>query len=245
MDGPLSPVAFAVACVVVVVGACVQGTLGFGLGLIAAPVLAFLDPDLVPAPLLMLALLLTIVVAFRERGALDWRGLKWAFFGRVPGSILGTIAIVWLPEQWMLVVFSLMIISGVVLSAAGWRVTPTGGTLFGAGALSGFMGSLTSVGGPPMALVYQRHSGAQLRSTLALFFTFGTMLSLALLAVAGELHVADVGRAARLLPAMLVGLVLSRHASRWLDRGYTRTAILVFSGVVALALLVVTVVTWS
>jgi len=241
----MSILAFAVACLAVVAGATVQGTLGFGLGLIAAPVLALLDPDLVPAPLLMLALLLTIVVAFRERGALDWRGLKWAFLGRVPGSILGTVAIVWLPEQWMLVLFSLLILTGVVLSAAGWTITPTDGTLFGAGAMSGFMGSLTSVGGPPMALVYQRHSGAQLRATLALFFTFGAMLSLTLLAIAGELHAADFGRAAKLLPAMLLGLALSRSASRWLDRGYTRTAILVFSGVVAAALLVITVVTWN
>lgn len=241
----MSPIAFAVACLAVVIGACVQGSLGFGLGLIAAPVLALLDPDLVPAPLLMLALPLTIAVAYRERRALDWRGLKWAFLGRVPGSILGTIAIVWLPEQWMLVVFSVLIITGVGLSAAGWTVTPTGGTLFGAGAMSGFMGSLTSVGGPPMALVYQRHSGAQLRATLALFFTFGALVSLLLLAVAGELHVADFGRAGQLLPAMLFGLALSRFASRWLDRGYTRTAILVFSGLVALALLVATLITWS
>ena len=241
----MSPIAFAVACLAVAVGACVQGSLGFGLGLVAAPVLALLDPDLVPAPLLLLALLLTIAGAYRERRALDWRGLKWAFLGRVPGSILGTAAIVWLPEQWMLVVFSVLIITGVVLSAAGWTVAPTGVTLFGAGAMSGFMGSVTSVGGPPMALVYQRHSGAQLRATLALFFTFGSLLSLLLLAVAGELHAADLGRAGQLLPAMLLGLALSRLGSRWLDRGYTRTAILVFSGVVALGLLVATVITWS
>jgi hypothetical protein len=241
----MSSIDFAVACVAVVIGACVQGSLGFGLGLIAAPVLALLDPDLVPAPLLMLALLLTIGVAFRERKALDWRGLKWAFAGRVPGSILGTVAIVWLPEQWMLVLFSLLIIIGVVLSAAGWTVVPTSPALFGAGAMSGFMGSLTSVGGPPMALVYQRHSGAQLRATLALFFTFGALLSLLLLAIAGKAHTEDVGRALQLLPAMLVGFWLSRHASGWLDRGYTRPAILVFSGLVAVTLLAVTLLTWD
>lgn len=236
---------FVLACVAVVIGACVQGSLGFGLGLIGAPVLALLDPDLVPAPLLMLALLLTIGVTVRERAMLDWRGLKWAFLGRVPGSILGTVAIVWLPEQWMLVLFSLLIIVGVVLSAAGGHVSPTGPVLFGAGAMSGFMGSLTSVGGPPMALVYQRHSGAQMRAALALFFTFGALLSLALLGVAGEVHAADFSRAFTLLPAMLLGFGLSHWAARWLDRGYTRTAILWFSGLVAGCLLVVTVVGWD
>ena len=57
---------FVVACVAVFVGSCVQGSLGFGLGLIAAPVLAFVDPDLVPGPVLMLALVLTVAVASRD-----------------------------------------------------------------------------------------------------------------------------------------------------------------------------------
>jgi uncharacterized membrane protein YfcA len=241
----LSLTAFTIACTVVALGTCVQASLGFGLGLIAAPVLAFLDADFVPGPVLILALALTIVVARRERGALDWRGLKWAFLGRVPGSVLGIVAIVWLPEQWMLVLFSILILSGVLLSAAGWTVDPTKPALFGAGATSGFMGSLTSVGGPPMALLYQRHSGPQLRATLAAFFTFGATLSLVLLVVAGEVHTADIGRAGSLLPAMLVGLALSHKASRWLDGGHIRTAILVFSGFVASALLVTTIVTWN
>ena len=241
----MTPGQYAIAFAVVVVGSCVQGTLGFGLGLIAAPVLAFIDRDFVPAPVLMLALVLTITVANRERGALDWRGLKWAFLGRVPGSVLGTFAVVWLSEQWLLVLFALLIITGVVLSAAGLRIEPTGPVLFGAGLTSGFMGSLTSVGGPPMALVYQRHTGAQLRATLAAFFTFGAMLSLVLLGVAGHVHPADFRRAALLLPAVVAGLFLSRWASRWLDRGYTRPTILVFSATVAAALLVTTVINWS
>jgi uncharacterized membrane protein YfcA len=236
---------FVVACAVVAVGSCIQGALGFGLGLIAAPVLALLDPDFVPGPLLMLALALTIVVASRERGSLDWRGLKWAFLGRVPGSVLGIVAVVWLPEQWMLVLFSVLILTGVALSVAGWTVQPTKPALFGAGATSGFMGSLTSVGGPPMALLYQRHTGAQLRATLAAFFTFGATLSLLLLAIAGELHGADIGRAGLLLPAMLLGLLVSRWTTRWLDGGHVRTAVLGFSGFVAVALLVATIVGWD
>jgi uncharacterized membrane protein YfcA len=236
---------YAVACAIVVIGACVQGSLGFGLGLIAAPVLALLDRNFVPVPVLMLAFALTIVVAFRERAELDWRGIKWAFLGRVPGSLLGTFAVVWLPEKWLLIVFASLILSGVALSAAGLRIQPTRTVLFSAGLTSGFMGSLTSVGGPPMALVYQRHSGAQLRATLALFFTFGAFVSLALLGIAGQVESGDFGRAGLLLPPLAVGLLLSRRASRLLDRGYTRPVILAFSAVVATALLITTVVHWS
>jgi hypothetical protein len=44
---------------------------------------------------------------------------------------------------------------------------------------------------------------------------------------------------------MLVGLAMSRKASPWLDGGHIRTAILIFSGVVATALLVTTIATWN
>ena len=43
------------------------------------------------------------------------------------------------------------------------------------------MGSITSIGGPPMALVYQHRTGPELRATLALFFVFGSSLSILLL----------------------------------------------------------------
>ena len=227
-----------VAAVAVAVGACAQGSFGFGLGLVAAPVLALTDDRLVPGPLLMVALVLTGLVALRERGGLDWRGIRWAIVGRIPGSILGAVAVVTLPERGLVIVFAVLVLAGVGLSVAGWDVEPTRTTLFSAGAASGLMGSITSIGGPPMALVYQRRSGPELRSTLALFFLFGSALSIGLLVLAGEIGRNDVGRAAWLLPPMLVGYLASRIVSSHLDRGRTRTAILVFSAVSSVALLV-------
>ena len=229
----------AVACAVVAFGACAQGSFGFGLGLIAAPVLALIDDELVPGPLLMVALALTILVAFRERAVLDVRAVRWALIGRVPGTVLGTLSVVALPERGLIILFAVLVLAGVALSALGWSIEPTSPALFSAGAASGFMGSVTSIGGPPMALVYQRRSGSELRSSLALFFTFGTALSILLLSIAGEIHLRDVGRAVVLVPPMLVGYAASRYVSRWLDRGRTRAALLAVSAAASVTLLVV------
>jgi uncharacterized protein len=92
-------VELAIAIAIVGVASCVQASLGFGLGLLAAPVLALVDDRLVPGPLLIIALVLTLLVALRERGGLDWGGVKWAVAGRVPGSVLGTIAVVASPTD--------------------------------------------------------------------------------------------------------------------------------------------------
>lgn len=233
----MTAVELAIACAIVALAACAQGSLGFGLGLIAAPVLAIIDDRLVPGPLLIVALGLTVLVARRERGGLDWAGVKWAVVGRVPGSLLGVAAVVALSERLLIVVFAVLVLSAVLLSAAGWKVTPTSPALFVAGLASGLMGSITSIGGPPMAIVYQNRSGPELRATLALYFVFGSALSIALLSIVGEIGIADVGLAAVLAPAVLAGYFGSRLASAWLDRGFVRPAVLWFSGAACAALL--------
>jgi uncharacterized protein len=234
----VTPIEWTVALGAVFAGACAQGTLGFGLGLLAAPVLALIDVRFVPGPLLIVALVLTVLVARRERGMLDWKGVRWAVIGRVPGSIVGVAAVAVLPDSTLAMVFAALVLAGVLLSAGGWQIEPTGPTLFTAGAASGLMGTVTTIGGPPMALVYQRRTGAQLRSSLALFFVFGAALSTVLLAAAGEIVLRDVAWAAALVPPMLLGFSASRSLARVLDRGFIRPAVLGFSGAASVALLV-------
>jgi uncharacterized membrane protein YfcA len=130
------------------------------------------------------------------------------------------------------------VLAAVALSLAGWTLRPDPPTLLGAGATSGFMGTVTSIGGPPMALVYQRHTGAQLRATLALFFLIGAAFSLLVLSVAGQFGTEELSLGLLLVPGMIAGFLLSRVAAHYLDRGYTRMAVLAFSTAASIALLV-------
>ena len=203
-----------------------------------APILALLDPNLVPGPLLFAVLPLTIMVARRERGALDFRGVRWALVGRLPGTIVGSLAVAGLPERPLAVLLGSLVLIAVGISVAGWSVQPTTGTLLGAGLMSGFMGTATSIGGPPIALLYQRHSGPQLRSTLAAYFVVGGMFSLAALSWAGEFGMTELRAGLVLLPGVLVGFLGSAALGRLIDRGYTRPAVLAFSGAAAVVLMI-------
>lgn len=229
---------FAVALVVVGIAALAQGSIGFGFGTLAAPVLALLDEELVPGSVLVLGFTVAAYVAWTERGALDWHGIRWALLGRVVGSIGGAYAVTLLSHDALAVVLAVIVLVAVAISVSRWHVRPTPATLAGAGTLSGVMGTLTSVGGPPMALVYQREQAAKLRSTLAGFFLFGAGLGLVTLTVSGELGGRELGRGLVLLPGLAVGLAVSRWAARWLDRGWTRPLVLAMSGVAATILLV-------
>lgn len=234
----MSLVGYLIAIGAVTVGACIQGTLGFGLGLIAAPVLALVDKDLIPGPLLLIGVATTTTVFLRERGSVDWRGMKWAIVGRVAGTAIGAWAVVAFSKDALIVALSFSVILGVVMSVAGWNFRPTTPSLIGAGTLSGIMGTLTSIGGPPMALVYQKESAQRLRSTLAGFFLVGATLSVASLFAGGEFGWHELRLGLALIPGLVLGLGSSRKVARFLDNRYTRPAVLGFSALSSLTLLI-------
>lgn len=234
----MSGLEISVAVLATLLGALVHGSVGFGMNLIAAPILVLLDPAFVPGPALVAALVVTVLVAWRERNSMDVRGVRWAIVGRVPGSVLGALIVVVLPQQELALALAAAVLIGVVVSAGGWYLPLRGPTLFGAGATSGLMATVTSIGGPPMALVYQREGGPRVRGTLSGFFVLGACLSLVLLAVVGRFGVDQVQRAGILLPGLLIGFAASRRTAPYLDSGYTRPAVLLLSSASAGAVFV-------
>lgn len=218
-----------IAVSAVATGAVIQGSVGLGLGLLAAPILALIDPRLIPGPLLFAALGLTILVSRREWQAIDFSGLKWALTGRVAGTLLAGLTLVAVPKRDLAFIFGALILVAVALTASGMSWPPTARNLILAGFLSGLMGTLVSIGGPPMALVYQRASGPRLRGTLSSFFVVGATLSLIMLGLVGRFGLQELIWGSILLPGTLLGFAISNRTAPLLDRGYTRSAVLIIS----------------
>ncbi|MDH6622434.1 hypothetical protein M2271_000221 [Streptomyces sp. LBL] len=75
------------------VGALFQVSIGFGLGLSAAPVIAIVDPSLTPVVVVvLLAIGVTATVLMLDGGHADLRGAGWALVGLTTwgGPSLGT-----------------------------------------------------------------------------------------------------------------------------------------------------------
>ena len=228
---------YVLAIFVVAVGAMIQGSLGFGLGLVSAPALALIDATFIPGPLLLVGVAVTLTVFLRERGAVDWKGMKWAIFGRVVGTIAGGWAVVAFSKDAVIVLVAVLVLAGVLMTSIGWKIKTNRITLSTAGIVSGVMGTLTSVGGPPMALVYQRETAQKLRATLAGFFLVGATFSLLTLAVSGGMSQHDFALGALMLPGYVIGMIANRWASKFLDKGYSRVAVLTFSALSSVVLL--------
>jgi uncharacterized membrane protein YfcA len=234
----VEPAVLLVAGVAVLIGAAVQGSVGLGLGLLAAPVFALLDPTLVPGTILLTSSLLPLLTSLRERQDVDWRGLGWALLGRAPGTAVGVYVVATQPPSTTALVVAVVVLGAVGLSVTTWEARPTPRALVVAGVFSGVGGTATSVGGPPVALLYQRSDGPTLRATMGMYFLIGNVSSVSALALAGQIGERDLGRAALLLPFLLCGFLLSGPLRRHVDGGRLRLVVLVVSAASAVLLVV-------
>lgn len=228
----------AAATAVIALGSFVQGSVGFGANLIAAPVLVLLDPRFVPGPAIGAALPLALLMTRRDREGVHLGEVRLAVLARIPATVLAALTVASLSEDGLALVFGVLVLGGVAMLASGIHVPPTRRRLIVAGALSGYMGTATSIGGPPMAMLYAGEQGRRLRGTLAAFFLVGTFLSMAALAATGSFGTDELALTALLCPGVVAGYSVSGWGARRLDAGFTRHAVLAVSAVSAVSVLV-------
>lgn len=226
------------AGLLVLLGACLQGVGGIGFGMFAAPIIAVLEPELVPGPMLFLGLVIAAYAVAREPSHLDRKGLGYALLGRLPSSIIAALLLGVLPVRALGILFGAIILGGVGLSLTRFRPRPTPVNLFVAGLVSGFMGTITSVGLPPIALVYQGAATATLRATIGGYLVIGTLISLAALTAVGRFGLHDMAIGGWLVLPLTVGFWLSGPLARRLPQHLVRRMVLVLSAGSALLLLV-------
>ncbi len=236
---PLTPAEIVIAIAMAAVGSLVQGSIGFGLAVVSAPILLLMNPAFVPGPTLLAAMLLVILMALRERRDVIVRDVGLATIGRIFGVLPAAYVIRVVPKTVFELLFAALVIFVVMLSAWGGRghLRPTPVNVVIGGILSGFIGTISSVGGPAMALVYQHEKGPRIRGTLGAIFTVGTLVSLAGLWWVDRFGPVELTLGLLLMPGVLIGFALSRYTKGHIDRAHTRPAVLIISAFSAMAVM--------
>ena len=191
------------ASLVIVFGAMIQSVSGVGGGFIMVPLLAMIDMRFLPGPFLFATLALSTLMAWRERGDLDFAGVGWLCAAMVPGAVLGAWLLSRVPADSLGIVFSVAILLAVAISLAGVHLPLNRVTASVSGFVAGAMGATSAIGAPVIAVLYQRESGPRIRSTLAFIYTVATVLIILALAAFGRFTATD----------MQTGLWLVRHLS--------------------------------
>ena len=227
-----------VIALIVTAGAFVQATIGLGLGLLGAPLIALLEPSLVPTLLLLLAIPVSSGVLWVERHHISWRVIRWALPSRIPGTVLG----VWLATAFdarvLGILVSVMVLVGVWLAFHAVEVRQTRLTLMGAGLAAGTAGTAAAIGGPPMAIVMAHRPPREVRGTLSFFFVVGSVMSVLLFWAQGALPRSSVLLSAAYLPLIGLSFWAGHRAHTRIPREAFRRAVLALCAASATVLLV-------
>jgi len=234
----VDPTTYAVIAAAVLIGSVVQSAVGLGVGLVAAPVTALLEPALMPGALLMVAALMPCMTLVFDHHDIDWRGLLWSLPARVPGTLVGVWVVTALSARELGIAIGVVVLLAVAVTWHAVTVPVNRATLSAAGFASGITGTATSIGGPPIAIVYQHRPAREIRTTMAVYFLVGASLSLAALLVTGDLTRDQAVASATLVPFLALGAGLGALARRSIPARIVRPAVLLVSSASALVLLV-------
>lgn len=228
---------WSLAAVSLLVGCWVQTALGFGMAVIAAPIIVLLNPLWVPVVLTAVALVLSILNTWNQRADLELKALAIPFVTRIPGTLFGAWLLTQLNVFWLQVSVAICVMLAVVISYFGKQFHYTPGRLGAAAFVSGIMGTTTSIGGPPMALVMQHGRSNVVRANLSLYFGYSCTLSLIGYAVIGLITPDIIWASLSFLPVCLLGFVFGVRARAYVDAGRFRPLLLILCGSASLVAL--------
>ncbi len=232
----LEPTPWLIISTAMFVGAVVQSTIGFGMVVLALPVVLIVAPELVPGPISVGTMILVIPVAWADRGAALGPDLTRLIAGRFLGAGVGLVLLATVSGDALVVVAALVVLIAVVITAWSPSIERTPSTLLTAGTISGTFAMAVGIGGPPLALLYQHARGPEIRATISTVFVAGIPISLGGLLLGGHLDLRGATTGMSLWPAMLLGFVVARRIRSLVD-DRIRPLVLVISAAGALVAL--------
>lgn len=226
------------ALLIVYCGALTQGLIGFGLAIVASPLLYLIDPTMVPVPVMFMGFSIACLTLLKSRQHLEFKGLEFALLGRIPGGILGTILLLMAPKPILGLIIGAIVALAVGLNKLKFHCPINRFSLFIAGVLSGIFANVAAIGGPPIALLFANKEANQFRAALSAFFIFSSLISIMILGFAGLITIDHIVTALLLLPAVLLGHLTAKKLAKHTNKNTIRTATLILCTISALIIII-------
>ena len=202
---------YLIVLILIIFGAITQSAIGIGFG-IPAGILVLLEPSMVPSCIILMGSFLALSNAMLSYKDIIKVDLIYSYTGRVIGSILAMpLIFLTLGTDYYLIIFGLLLLIATYLSAKKWNIVATKKNITIAGTASGLMGTLTGIGGPPMAIVYQNSSAKKVVATLNMFFGIGALFSVLLFIYYDLINLPEVMKSIYLAPGLIIGTYIGRR----------------------------------
>ncbi len=215
--------------VIVLVGitlfaAFVNGALGYGFSSLTVPVaLLFYTNRILNPALVLIEVLINLYVLFINRASVPavWKRVYPILIGLLPGIALGSYLLASLHPGWIKFVTYSVLLPLILVQAAGIRRPIQServiGLPFGAGL--GFLYSVTTVSGPPLAILFNNQGlvKREFRAGLGLVRVAESTLTAAVYYHLGLFSAESQDIFLTIIPGVLVGIPLGAYLIRRLD----------------------------
>src|SRR5215831_10559376 len=204
--------------------AFVNGALGYGFSSLTVPVaLLFYTNRVLNPALILIELFINLYVLFINRASIPrvWRRVYPILIGLLPGVAAGSYFLASLHPAWLKFATYALLLPLIFCQIAGLRRPIRAEKLFGLpfGAGLGFLYSVSTISGPPLALLFNNQGlvKQEFRAGLGLIRTAESGLSAIAYYWLGLFTVESMQIATTIVPGVLIGIPLGAFAIRHLD----------------------------
>jgi len=234
---------YLLALVFLAVGGGVQATLGIGAGLVAGPALTVIEPELLPGPMLAMAMVVNVRNAVADRQSTHVLAWKRALLGAPLGLGLGAVVLSFTNVKTLSLLVSFFVLGAVALQLSGLK--PPSGTIsdYIAGTTTAFSSTVAALPGPMFVVFHGHRPPGTIRGTLASFMLLVTPAILLFLAIDGRFGFRQFALAVALAPGMFLGLLLGKALRPRISIDRFRVIILSVASLSAVAVIIRTIAT--
>ena len=210
--------------VITLLAAVVNGALGHGFSSITVPIaLLFLSNRVLNPALVLIEVVLNAYVLWNNRDSFQavWRRVMPVVIGLLPGIILGTAIVSQVNPAWLRFVTFSVLLPLILVQAGGYRrpihSERSAGLAFG-GAL-GVLYSVTTVSGPPLAIMLNNQGFAKrdFRAALGVIRLAESLMTAVAYAYAGFFTATSIGLIPWIVPSILIGVPIGAYVIHRVD----------------------------
>jgi uncharacterized membrane protein YfcA len=201
--------------------AVVNGALGYGFSSLTVPLaLLFLSNRVLNPALVLIEVVLNAYVLWNNREAFSavWRRVLPIVIGLIPGIVAGTAIVSQVSPGWLRFATFTTLLPLILMQAAGYRrpiqAERAAGLVFGGGL--GVLYSVTTISGPPLAIVLNNQGFAKkdFRAALGVIRLAESSMTAVAYAYVGLFTASSLALIPWIVPSILVGVPIGAYVIR-------------------------------